>query len=315
MKRSLLMTASLAGLLSLIGTRAQADPIGSPTPQWTYSSSFTPPSEPATTTGTPSGTGNGSVVFTGASNLGVNGSSNIVLADVSLNTTSTAPNSALLVGGSAPWHGTLTLTDVASGNSTSINVNGSLTGNNGTPGSFSTVNSNLINPSPLTLSVPSTSSGWSTIKSGGQIVDYVWTAPKSGNTYTIPVSSLSFTPPGPPSQSSGPGGSTNNLSGAISALVEFNAGSGTTTGSTTTGGTTTGGTTTGSTTTGGGTTGGATGGTTGGTSGTSTTGGSTAGGISSAPEPSTLALSCLGLTFAGLASWRKRRRGQATQAA
>ncbi len=33
---------------------------------------------------------------------------------------------------------------------------------------------------------------------------------------------------------------------------------------------------------------------------------------SSTPEPSTLVLSCLGLGFAGLASWRKRRRSLAT---
>jgi hypothetical protein len=33
------------------------------------------------------------------------------------------------------------------------------------------------------------------------------------------------------------------------------------------------------------------------------------GGIAETPEPGTLALSCLGLAFAGAASWRKRRRG------
>jgi hypothetical protein len=39
------------------------------------------------------------------------------------------------------------------------------------------------------------------------------------------------------------------------------------------------------------------------------------GGISSTPEPSTLMLSCLGLGFAGLTSWRKRRRSLATMLA
>ena len=33
------------------------------------------------------------------------------------------------------------------------------------------------------------------------------------------------------------------------------------------------------------------------------------------PEPSTLVLSCLGLGFAGLASWRKRRRSLAAMLA
>jgi hypothetical protein len=44
---------------------------------------------------------------------------------------------------------------------------------------------------------------------------------------------------------------------------------------------------------------------------TVTPGNSGGGGVASAPEPSTLVLSCLGLGFAGLASWRKRRRSLA----
>jgi hypothetical protein len=38
-------------------------------------------------------------------------------------------------------------------------------------------------------------------------------------------------------------------------------------------------------------------------------------GAGNAPEPSTLVLSCLGLTFAGAASWRKRRRSMAAMLA
>ena len=98
----------------------------------------------------------------------------------------------------------------------------------------------------------------------------MWTATLGSNTYQIPLADFSFTQPGIPTQAS-----TQNPIGAIAATIEVNAPGGG-------GGTPPGG--------GGGTPPGSGGGTT-----------------ASTPEPSSLVLSCLGLGFAGLASWRRRR--------
>lgn len=102
----------------------------------------------------------------------------------------------------------------------------------------------------------------------------MWTTTLGSNTYTIPVADFSFTQPGIPTQAS-----TQNPIGAIAATIEVNAGS------------------TPPPSGGGGTP-------------PPSGGGNTA----STPEPSSLVLSCLGLGFAGLASWR-RRRSLATQLA
>ena len=281
MKRFLLMMASTAGLLCLTGTRAQASPV-----DWQYS--FTP-NQPSV-----SATPNGSLTFTGAQSAAAIGSSTLVLANLQLQSNASGTNT--LSNGSLPFSGTINITDT-NGTSGSITLSGTLGGYNGTSPSFSAGSatnpagfSNINSLTPLALSGATAPSGtaWSTTGSGSSLA-YVWTDSKTGNTFSIPVADLGITPPGPPTPLPSSTSTTvpqKALVGSISAYVVVNGGNvGGTTGGTTAGGTTAGGTTAGT-----------------------TTGGLTGGNTAGVPEPSTLVLSCFGLSFAGLASWRKRRR-------
>jgi hypothetical protein len=113
------------------------------------------------------------------------------------------------------------------------------------------------------------------------------TAKLGGNTYTISVQ------PGPSPMSLAPVGVFPGLYiGNLTAHIDVNS-AGTTGGGGGSGGGGGGG--------GGPPSGGGGGGTSGGG------GGGTPGGVSNSPEPSTLVASCVGLTFLGLAGWRKRR--------
>lgn len=175
------------------------------------------------------------------------------------------------------WSGALTLTDAASGKSAQLNLSGTFMGLNGTAPSFSTGGANVyFNPATFKVTGASAPGLGSFSFANG-----MWTTTLGSNTYQIPVADFSFTQPGIPTQAS-----TQNPIGAIAATIEVNAGN---------------------TNPGGGSGGG---GTPPGGGGSNPGGGNTA----STPEPSSLVLSCLGLGFAGLASWR-RRRSLATQLA
>jgi hypothetical protein len=267
MKRFFQLMGWSAGLLLLAGSAAQASPTTT-TPQWSYSFNVSPESQVLPTVGN-----NGSLAFTGAQNVSASGSSVVTLASLQLSSTATATDSAVLANNN--WSGVLTIHDSASSNSASLTLSGSFTGPmaNGqpTPATFSANNANVyFNPNSFKVAP---GSGWTTVMgSNGQVADYVWKA--GANSYTIPVADFSFTPPGIP-QSGNPQLGTTQLNGAIAATIEVNVGS-----------------------SGGGTGGGSGGGTGGGTGG---------GHGASTPEPSTLVLSCFGLGFAGLASWRRRR--------
>ena len=276
MKRFLLLTASTVGLLCVAGTGVQASPTTT-SPQWNYNFSSIPTtSNPNPWSYTTVGN-NGSLNITGAQNVSATGTSNVTLASLQLSSTAPTPDSAVLSNNN--WSGILSVQDGASHTSASLALSGMFTGPgmaNGvsTPSTFSANNANVyFNPSQLNIKP---GAGWTSIMgSNGQVADYMWKA-SSGNTYTIPVADLSFTPPGIPQTTTAL--SPTQLNGAIAANVEVNAG--TPTGGTGTGGTGTGGT---------------------GTGGTGT------GGTASTPEPSSLVLSCFGLGFAGLVSWRRRR--------
>jgi hypothetical protein len=269
MKRFFAMMASTAALLCLSGTRAQASPV-----DWNYS--FTP-NQPSV-----SATPNGSLQFTGAQSAAAVGSSTLVLANLQLQSNASGTNT--LANGSLPFSGTISLQDT-NGTTGSITLSGSLGGYNGTSPSFSAGSatnpagfSNITSLSPLALSnaVAPAGTSWSTTGSGSSLA-YVWTDSKTGNTFSIPVVDLGITPPGPPVPLSSATSTTvpqKALVGSISAYVVVNGSSAPPPPPPPSGGTGTG---------------------------TGTTSG--------VPEPSTLVLSCFGLSFAGLASWRKRRRG------
>ncbi len=259
MKRFFQLTGWSVGLLCLAGAAAQASPTTT-TPQWSYSFNVSPESQVLSTVGN-----NGSLAFTGAQNVSASGSSVVTLATLQLSSSSAAPDSAVLANNN--WSGVLTIHDAASTNSASLTLSGSFTGPmiNGqpSPATFSQNNANVyFNPNSLKIAP---GAGWSTVMgSNGQVADYVWKA--GSNSYTIPVSDFSFTPPGIP-QSANPQLGSTQLNGAIAATIEVNVG-----------------------TTGGG-----------------GSGGNGNGHGASTPEPSTLLMSCFGLGFAGLASWRRRR--------
>lgn len=222
MKRSLVLIASAVGLLCLGGTPVWADPTPPPEVKWTYN--FTP-SQPFVQADNPAG---GSVSFTNEPTKSATNNSDVVVSNLKVSSTAPAGSPDTL-NSSGAWKVSLTLTDTASGASNTMLFSGKLGGN------FSASNSNVTN------------------QFTGQTT-YTWTAPVSGNQYTVTLNG--YTPPGPPTASN---------AGSISAHVEVTPGSGN--------------------------------------------------GHVSAPEPSTLVLSCLGLGFAGLASWRKRRRSLATMLA
>lgn len=230
MKRSLLAFASAAALLCLGGTPARASQATAPDVGWSYN--FTP-SQSFISADSP---GSGTVSFTNEPTKTATNSSDVVVTNLRVSSTAT-PNSPDTLSTNGAWKVGLTLTDSASGASTTMTFSGKL------GGSFSASNSNItntFNPIP-----------------GGA---YTWTAPTvNGITDQYTVTLTGFTPPGPPSASN---------AGSISAHITV-------------------------------------------TPQSSNGGGNTAG----APEPSTLLLSCLGLGFAGLTSWRKRRRSLAAMLA
>lgn len=274
MKRFLLLTASTVGLLYGAGTGAQASSIPSDA---IYTATFN------VTQGTSISTSPGSGTLTMSSSTvppvyGTTPYSSVTLATLQLNN----PGSSSANLASNGWSGALTLTDAASGKSAQLNLSGTFMGLNGTAPSFSTGGANVyFNPATFKVTGASAPGLGSFSFANG-----MWTTTLGSNTYTIPVADFSFTQPGIPTQAS-----TQNPIGAIAATIEVNAGN--------TGG-------------GGGGGGGGSGG--GGSGGGGGGGNSGGGNTASTPEPSSLVLSCLGLGFAGLASWR-RRRSLATQLA
>jgi hypothetical protein len=182
MKRSLLLIASTAGLLLLASTPAWADPTPTPEVQWTYN--FTP-TQPFVSADSP---GTGTVTFTNEPTKGATNSSDVVITN--LRVSSTAPNSSPdKLNSNGAWSATLTLTDTASGASTTMLFSGKL------GGTFSATNANVTN----------TNTGTTT---------YTWTAP-NGNVYTVTLGN--FTPPGPPDASN---------AGSIAAHVSVTPGDG-----------------------------------------------------------------------------------------
>lgn len=266
MKRFFLLMGSAAGALCLAASATHAASTPTSTPSWSYSFNVDPASQQIGTTGN-----NGFLTMTGASGVAASGNSVVTLASLQLNSTSQATDSAVL--SSDAWKGVLSIHDPGSTAPGTLTLSGAFTGPMGangqtTPATFSANNANVYF-NPAALSITPNGSGWSTVMATNsvtgqsQIADYVWKA-SSGNTYTIPVADLSFTPPGIP-YTPPPGSTTTSpqLNGAIAATIEVNA-----------------------------------------TTGTGTKSG---GGGTGTPEPSTLLLSCFGLGFAGLASWRRRR--------
>lgn len=180
MKRSLVVIASAVGLLCLGGTPAWADPTPTPEVQWTYN--FTP-TQSFVQSDNPAG---GSVSFTNEPTKGATNSSDVVVSNLKVSSTAPATSPDTLTTKGA-WGATLTLTDTASGASTTMLFSGKLGGN------FSASNSNVTN----------TFTGQTT---------YTWTAP-NGNQYTVTLNG--YTPPGPPTASN---------AGSISAHVEVTPG-------------------------------------------------------------------------------------------
>ena len=166
MKRSLLVIASAVGLLCLGGTRAWADPTPTPEVQWSYN--FTP-NQPFVNADNPTG---GTVAFTNEPTKNATNSSDVVVSNLRVSSTAPATSPDTL-NTSGAWHVGLTLTDTASGASTTMGFSGKL------GGTFSANNSNVTN----------TFTGTTT---------YNWTAP-SGNVYTVTLNG--YTPPGPPTAS------------------------------------------------------------------------------------------------------------------
>jgi hypothetical protein len=255
MKRFFLLMGATAGLLGLTGTAAHASSTTATPPAWSYSFNVAPNSQVLSTVGN-----NGSLAITGAQGVSGTGNSVVTLASLQLSSTSTTPDSSVLAN--SGWSGQLTIHDAASSNSASLTLSGTFTGpmngTTSTPATFSANNANVyFNPASLKITP---SAGWTTqLGANGQIADYVWQASSNGNTYTIPVADLSFTPPGIPQSTTSTTLSPTQLNGAIAATIQVS-----------------------------------------GNGSTSSTGGNT-------PEPSTLVLSCFGLGFAGLSSWRRRR--------
>lgn len=182
MKRSLLVIASAVGLLCLTGTPAWATPTPTPQVQWTYN--FTP-GQSFVSANAP---GSGTVSFTNEPTKGATNSSDVVVTNLRDSSTATATNPDTF-GSGAAWKVGLTLTDSASGASTTMTFTGTLTG------TFSASNSNILNAFT------------------GQTT-YTWAAP-NGNTYVVTLSG--YTPPGPPTASN---------AGSISAHVTVTPGSG-----------------------------------------------------------------------------------------
>jgi hypothetical protein len=188
MKRSLLAIASAVGLLCLTGTPAWATPTPPPQVQWTYN--FTP-SQPFVSANAP---GSGTVSFTNEPTKGASNSSDVVVSNLRDSSTATATNPDSF-GSGAAWKVGLTLTDTASGASTTMYFTGKL------GGTFSASNSNITD----------TFTGKTS---------YTWTAP-SGNQYTVTLTG--YTPPGPPTASN---------AGSISAHVTVTPAGGTISGGT-----------------------------------------------------------------------------------
>jgi hypothetical protein len=182
MKRSLLAIASAVGLLCLGSTPAWASPSPTPDVNWTYN--FTP-AQPFVSADPP---GSGTVTFTNEPTKSATNSSDVVVTNLRVSSTASPSNPDTLHTNGA-WTTTLTLTDTASGASTTMTFTGKLSG------TFSASNANVTN----------TFTGKTS---------YTWTAP-NGNMYT--VSLVGYTPPGPP---------TDNNAGSISAFVQVTPGNG-----------------------------------------------------------------------------------------
>jgi hypothetical protein len=167
MKRSLLLIASTAGLLTLAGTPAWADPTPPPEVHWTYN--FTPSASFVQADGGP---GSGSVTFTNEPTKAASNSSDIVLTNLRVSSTAsfTSPDTLNTAGA---WKVNLVLTDSATGANTTMAFSGKLGGN------FSADNANVTNQFTGKTS-------------------FTWTAP-NGNAYTVTLGN--FTPPGPPTAS------------------------------------------------------------------------------------------------------------------
>jgi hypothetical protein len=176
MKRSFVVIASAVGLLCLGGTPAWASPSPTPEVQWTYN--FTP-SSPFVQADNKDG---GTVSFTNEPTKAATNSSDVVVTNLRVSSTAPASSPDTLTTSGA-WKVSLTLTDTASGASTTMYFGGKLSG------TFSQFNSNVTN----------TFTGQQT---------YTWTAP-DGNKYTVSLNG--YTPPGPPTASN---------AGSISAFVQ-----------------------------------------------------------------------------------------------
>jgi PEP-CTERM motif len=180
MKRSLLAIVSAAGLLCLADGRAWADSTSAQI-QWTYN--FTPSQSFVS-----SDSGSGTVSFTNEPTKSATNSSDVVVTNLRVSSTS-SPSSPDTLTTSGAWKVSLTLTDAASGASDTMTFTGKL------GGTFSSSNSNVTNTFT------------------GQ-TSYTWKAP-NGNTYQ--VSLIGYTPPGPPTASN---------AGSISAYVSVTPASG-----------------------------------------------------------------------------------------
>lgn len=181
MKRSLLATALTAALLCLGGTPAWAGQVtATPDVGWSYN--FTP-SQSFVSADSP---GSGTVSFTNEPTKTATNSSDVVVTNLRVSSTAMADSPDSLSKNGA-WKVGLTLTDSATGQSTTMNFSGQLSG------TFSAANSNITNAFT------------------GQ-TSYTWTA---NNGDQFKVSLVGFTPPGPPSASN---------AGSIAAFVQVTPG-------------------------------------------------------------------------------------------
>lgn len=180
MKRSLLATALTAALLCLGGTPAWATQVTVSDVGWTYN--FTP-SQSFVSADSP---GSGTVSFTNEPTKTATNSSDVVVTNLRVSSTATADSPDTLSKNGA-WKVGLTLSDSATGQSTTMSFTGQLSG------TFSAANSNITNAFT------------------GQ-TSYTWTA---SNGDQFKVSLVGFTPPGPPSASN---------AGSIAAFVQVTGG-------------------------------------------------------------------------------------------
>jgi hypothetical protein len=188
MKRPLLVFASAAGLLCLAGSPARASQTQATPIAWSYN--FTPSQSFVSADASATNQTPGTVTFTNGLSQSASGNSDVVVTN--LRTSSTAPvSSPDTLTSNGAYSVSMTLTDAASGQSSTLTFTGKL------GGSFSSVNSNVTNTFT------------------GQTTD---TVTLGGNTYTVAMTG--YTPPGPP---------TANNAGSISAhvTVTSNLGSGT----------------------------------------------------------------------------------------